>query len=141
MLSSLQNPLSLLGRALLALLFVPAGFAKIGGFAGTVGYIASKGVPLPEVATAAAIAIELGLGLLLLIGWQARWAALCIAIFTVVITFIFHNFWAMEAAQKMMQQQAFFKNIAVVGGLLLVAAFGPGAWSLDGRNEPVRPSR
>ena len=141
MLSSLQNPLSLLGRALLALLFVPAGFAKIGGFAGTVGYIASKGVPLPEVATAAAIAIELGLGLLLLIGWQARWAALCIAIFTVVITFIFHNFWAMEAAQKMMQQQAFFKNIAVVGGLLLVAAFGPGAWSLDGRNEPVRPTR
>lgn len=93
------------------------------------------------VATAAAIAIELGLGLLLLIGWQARWAALGIAIFTVVITFIFHNFWAMEAAQKMMQQQAFFKNIAVVGGLLLVAAFGPGAWSLDGRNEPVRPSR
>lgn len=141
MLSSLQNPLSLLARALLALLFVPAGFAKIGGFAGTVGYIASKGVPLPEVATAAAIAIELGLGLLLLIGWQARWAALGIAIFTVVITFIFHNFWAMEAAQKMMQQQAFFKNIAVVGGLLLVAAFGPGAWSLDGRNEPVRPSR
>ena len=141
MLSSLQNPLSLLARALLALLFVPAGFAKIGGFAGTVGYIASKGVPLPEVATAAAIAIELGLGLLLLIGWQARWAALGIAIFTVVITFIFHNLWAMEAAQKMMQQQAFFKNIAVVGGLLLVAAFGPGAWSLDGRNEPVRPSR
>ena len=141
MFSSLQNPFSLLGRTLLALLFVPAGFAKIAGFAGTAGYIASKGVPLPEVATAAAIAIELGLGLLLLIGWQARWAALGIAIFTVVITFIFHNFWAMEAAQKMMQQQAFFKNIAVVGGLLLVAAFGPGAWSLDGRNEPVRPSR
>ena len=141
MFASLQNPLSLLGRALLALLFVPAGFAKIGGFAGTVGYIASKGVPMPEVAAAAAIAVELGLGFLLLIGWQARWAALGIAIFTVVITFIFHNFWAMEAAQKMMQQQAFFKNIAVVGGLLLVAAFGPGAWSLDGRAEPVRATR
>lgn len=144
MFASLQNPLSLLGRALLALLFVPAGFAKIGGFAGTVGYIASKGVPMPEVAAAAAIAVELGLGFLLLIGWQARWAALGIAIFTVVITFIFHNFWAMEAAQKMMQQQAFFKNIAVVGGLLLVAAFGPGAWSLDGReghDGPVRPTR
>jgi putative oxidoreductase len=135
MFTSLQNPLSLIGRALLALLFIPAGFAKIGGFAGTVGYIASKGVPLPEVAAAAAIAIELGLGLLLLIGWQARWAALGIAIFTVVITFIFHNFWAVEPAQKMMQQQAFFKNIAVVGGLLLVAAFGPGAWSVDGRGD------
>ena len=144
MFASLQNPLSLLGRALLALLFVPAGFAKIGGFAGTVGYIASKGVPMPEVAAAAAIAVELGLGFLLLIGWQARWAALGIAFFTVVITFIFHNFWAVEAAQKMMQQQAFFKNIGVVGGLLLVAAFGPGAWSFDGRegrDEPVRTTR
>ena len=141
MFASLQNPLSLLGRALLALLFIPAGFAKIAGFAGTAAYIASKGVPFPELAAAAAIVIELGLGLLLLIGWQARWAALGMAIFTLVITFIFHNYWAMEAAQKMMQQQAFFKNIAVVGGLLLVAAFGPGAFSLDGRSEPVRADR
>lgn len=133
MFNSLQNPLSLVGRALLALLFIPAGFAKIGGFAGTVGYITSKGLPLPEVAAAAAIVIELGLGLLLLLGWKARWAALGIAIFTFVISFIFHNFWAIEGAAKMMQQQAFFKNIAVVGGLLLVAAFGPGAWSVDGR--------
>ena len=141
MFASLQNPLSLLGRALLALLFIPAGFAKIGGFAGTVGYIASKGVPFPELAAGAAIVIELGLGLLLLVGWQARWAALGIAIFTFVISFIFHNFWAVEAAQKMMQQQAFFKNIAIVGGLLLVAAFGPGAWSFEGRREPIPVSR
>ena len=141
MFASLQNPLALLGRALLALLFIPAGFAKIAGFAGTAAYIASKGVPFPEIAAAAAIVIELGLGLLLLIGWQARWAALGLAIFTLVITFIFHNYWAMEAAQKMMQQQAFFKNIAVIGGLLLVAAFGPGAFSLDGRSEPVRADR
>ena len=62
MFTSLQNPLSLIGRILLALLFVPSGFSKIGGFAGTVGYIASKGVPLPELAAAAAIGVELGLG-------------------------------------------------------------------------------
>jgi putative oxidoreductase len=133
MFTSLQNPLSLVGRALIALLFIPAGFGKIAGFAGTVGYIAAKGVPFPELAAAAAIAVELGLGLLLLIGLKARWAALGIAIFTVVITFIFHNFWAVDAAQKMMQQQSFFKNIGVVGGLLLVMAFGPGGWSVDGR--------
>jgi putative oxidoreductase len=133
MFTSLQSPLSLVGRALLALLFIPAGYGKIDGFARTVGYISSKGVPFPELAAAAAVGIELGLGILLLIGLKARWAAIGIAIFTVVITFIFHNFWAVEAAQKMMQQQAFFKNIAVVGGLLLVAAFGPGAWSVDGR--------
>jgi putative oxidoreductase len=85
MFTSLQNPLSLIGRALLALLFVPAGFGKIAGFAGTAGYIASKGVPLPEVAAGIAIAVELGLGLMLLAGFKARWAALGIALFTVVI--------------------------------------------------------
>lgn len=133
MFASLQNPLSLIGRVLLALLFVPAGFSKIGGFAGTAGYIASQGVPFPELATAAAIGIELGLGLLLLVGLQTRWAALGIALFTVVITFIFHQYWAVPAEQVMMQQQAFFKNIAVVGGLLTVAAWGAGAWSLDAK--------
>ena len=137
MFSSLQNPLSLIGRALLALLFIPAGFSKIGGFAGTAGYIASKGVPFPELAAAAAVGIELGLGLLLLIGWQTRWAALGIAFFTVVITFIFHNFWAVPAEQVMAQQQSFFKNIAVVGGLLMVAAWGAGAWSVDGNRRGV----
>jgi len=110
-----QDAATLLGRILLAWLFIPAGWAKIGGFAGTVGYIASKGVPMPEVAAALAIAIELGLGILLLIGWQARWAA--------------------PEAQVMMQKQAFWKNLAVVGGLLFVHAFGPGGWSLDGRKS------
>ena len=135
MFSSLQNPLSLIGRALLALLFIPAGFSKIGGFAGTVGYIASQGVPLPEVAAAMAIGVELGLGLLLLVGLQARWAALGMALFTFVISFIFHNFWAVPADQVMMQQINFFKNIAVVGGLLTVVAWGPGAWSFDGKSD------
>ncbi|HEY3049650.1 MAG TPA: DoxX family protein [Polaromonas sp.] len=135
MFASLQNPLSLIGRVLLALLFVPAGFSKIGGFAGTAGYIASKGVPLPELAVAAAIGVELGLGMLLLIGFQTRWAALGIAFFTAVITFIFHNYWAVPAEQAMMQQLMFFKNIAVVGGLLTVAAWGAGAWSVDGKRS------
>ena len=138
MFTSLQNPLSLIGRVLLALLFVPAGFSKIGGFTGTVGYIASKGVPLPELAAAAAIGIELGLGLLLLIGWQTRWAALGIALFTVVISFIFHNFWAVPAEQVMQQQQAFFKNIGVIGGLLTVAAWGAGVWSVDGNKRGMQ---
>ena len=135
MLSSLQNPFSLIGRASLALLFIPAGFAKLTGFAGTVGYIASKGVPFPELAAAAAVGVELGLGILLLIGWQARWAALGLAFFTVVVTFIFHAFWAVPADQVMQQQQAFFKNIAVVGGLLTVAAWDPGSWSFDGNRR------
>jgi putative oxidoreductase len=112
MLNSLQNPLSLIGRLLLALLFVPAGFAKIAGFAGTVGYISSQGVPLPAVAAAAAIVVELGLGILLAVGFQTRWAALGIGLFTVVISCIFHAFWT-DPTQQMM----FFKNMAIVGGL------------------------
>ncbi|MBC7602816.1 MAG: DoxX family protein [Ramlibacter sp.] len=130
-----QDALALIGRVLVALLFVPAGFSKIAGFAGVVGYIQSKGVPLPEVSAAIAIFAELGLGLMLLIGWQARWAALGLAIFVGVITPIFHNFWAADAAQVMMQQQAFFKNIAVLGGLLVIAAFGAGGWSVDGKSK------
>lgn len=133
MFTSLQSPWVLAARALIALLFVPAGFAKIGGFAGTAGYVASMGVPLPELCVAIAIAAELGLGLLLLVGFQTRASALALAVFTVVITFIFHAFWSVPAEQLMAQQQAFFKNLAVVGGLLALAAFGPGAWSLDAR--------
>lgn len=132
MFTSLQNPLALIGRALLALLFIPAGFSKITGFAGTVGYIASKGVPMPELAAAAGVAVELGLGLLLLVGFQTRWAALGMALFTLVISCIFHNFWGVPAEQVMAQSQQFFKNMAIVGGLLTVAAWGAGAWSVDG---------
>lgn len=130
-----QDTMALIGRALIAILFIPAGWGKIAGFAGTAGYVASKGLPLPEVAVAIAIAAELGLGLLLLVGWQARWAALGLAIFTAVITPLFHNFWAMPEAQVMMQKQAFFKNFAIVGGLLVIAAFGAGRLSLDGRRS------
>lgn len=133
--ASTQNILTLVGRALIALLFIPAGLSKIGAFAGVAGYIASKGVPLPQVAAVIGIVAEVGLGALILIGWQTRWAALGMAIFTVVITFIFHNFWALPAEQVMAQQQAFFKNIAVVGGLLALVAWGAGGYSVDARRS------
>ena len=130
-----QNTMTLLGRVLVAALFVPSGFGKIAGFSGLVGYISSAGVPLPEVCAAIAIFAELGLGLLLLVGWQARWAALGLAVFTFVISFIFHNFWSAAAAQVAMQQMQFVKNMAITGGLLAFATLGAGAWSLDGRSN------
>jgi putative oxidoreductase len=133
--TGIQNAAALIGRALIALLFIPAGYAKIGGFAGVVGYIASQGVPLPQVAAAIAIVVELGLGLALLFGWKARWAALGMAIFTLVITPIFHNYWDAPAAQQMAQQLNFYKNLAIVGGLLVLFAFGPGGWSVDGQRR------
>jgi len=133
MFENLQKPLSLVGRILLALLFVPAGISKIGGFAGTVGYIGSVGLPLPTLGAVIAIIVEVGGGLLLLAGFGTRLAALALAVFTLVATFFFHNFWAVPADMVMMQQLMFFKNIAVVGGLLMVAANGAGSWSLDSR--------
>lgn len=134
-LTGAQNAFALIGRVLIALLFVPSGWGKIAGFAGTAGYIASKGIPLPEVCAAIAVAAELGLGLLLLVGFQTRWVALLLAIFTAVITPIFHNYWGVPEAQVMMQKLNFFKNYAITGGLLAFAAFGAGAFSLDGRKR------
>lgn len=134
-LSPLQNAFALAGRVLIALLFAPSGWGKITDFSGVVGYIASQGVPLPQVAAAVGVAVELGLGLLLLVGWQTRWVALLMALFVAVITPIFHNYWGAPAADVMMQQLNFFKNYAIVGGLLAFTAFGGGAYSVDGRKR------
>jgi putative oxidoreductase len=130
--SSLQNPLALAGRILLAILFVPAGIGKITGFGGAVGYATAMGMPLPTVGVAIALLIELLGGLALLAGLCTRWAALALAFFTLVASFIFHAYWSLPADQQMMQQLMFFKNLAITGGLLGFAAFGAGAWSVDG---------
>ncbi len=135
MFNTLQNPLTLVGRLLLAALFLPAGISKIGGFAGTAGYIASKGLPLPEVGAAIAIVVEIVGGLALIAGFGTRLAALALALFTLVATFIFHNYWGVPADQAFVQQLMFYKNIAVVGGLLVLAAHGAGAWSLDAKRQ------
>src|SRR4051812_39223108 len=127
-----QNLATLAARLLIAWMFVPAGWGKIATFTGVVGYISSKGVPFPEVCAAIAICAELGLGLLLLVGFQGRWAALGLAIFVACITPIFHNYWDVAQAAQQMQKQAFEKNLAIVGGLLVLWAFGPGGWSIDG---------
>jgi putative oxidoreductase len=117
---------ALVGRILLATLFVVSGIGKIAGFAGTAGYIASKGLPLAEVLAVATIVVEVGGGLALAAGWQARWAALLLAGFTLVASVIFHNFWDAPAAEAMNQRIHFLKNLSIVGGMLVVVAFGPG---------------
>jgi putative oxidoreductase len=132
---SLQDTLSLIGRILIAAFFVPSGFGKLMHFAGTVGYISSNGVPLPEVCAAIAVAVELGLGLLLLVGWQTRWVALAMAIFVLVITPIFHHYWSVPEAQVAAQKLNFNKNMSILGGLLAFAAVGAGRFSIDGRKR------
>lgn len=129
--SSTQDTLALVGRILIAYLFIPAGFGKLMGFAGTVGYIASAGLPLPEVAAAIAIIVELGFGIALLLGYKTRFTAVVLAVFTVAAALSFHKYWAAPDAMKMMQTINFNKNIAIAGGLLALAAFGAGRFGID----------
>lgn len=133
MFQQLQNPLALAARILMSALFLVAGIGKIGAFAGTAGYIASKGLPLPELGVAVAIVIEVGGALALIAGFQTRLAACVMAIFTVATGVIFHNYWAMPADQVMVNQIMFMKNLSIAGGLLMLSAFGAGALSLDAR--------
>ncbi len=128
-----QNVFALLARVLLAALFLPAGISKIAGFAGTAAYIASVGLPLPELGAVIAVVVEVGGGLALLAGYQTRLVALLMAIFTVVAGVFFHAFWTAAPEQLMVEQIMFMKNIAIAGGLLALTAFGAGALSLDAR--------
>lgn len=122
---------ALVGRILLAALFIISGFGKIGGFEGTAGYIASKGLPMPQVLAALTIVVELGGGILLAVGFKARWAALAIAVFTLLAAVLFHNFWTVDGPARMGEFNNFWKNISIVGGMLMVVAFGPGRLSID----------
>lgn len=126
---------ALIGRILLVLMFLMSGLSKFAGLEGTAGYIASKGLPIPQVLAILAAVVEVVAALMVIVGWRARWGALALIVFTVLASFLFHNFWAMPEAQKMMEQQAFMKNMAAIGGLLLVFAFGPGPLSLDARRR------
>jgi putative oxidoreductase len=128
-----QNLLALAGRILLAAIFVISGFGKISGFDGVAGYIASKGLPMPQVLAALTIALELGGGLLLVVGYKVRWVALLFFLWLIPTTLIFHKFWGIDAAQVQNQMNNFLKNVSIMGGMLLVMAFGPGAYSVDKR--------
>jgi len=131
----MNNIFTLIGRLLIAALFLPAGLSKLTGFEGTVGYIASVGLPLPAVGAAIAFVVEIAGSLALIAGFQTRIAAAVLALFTLVATFFFHAFWAAAPEQAFVQQLMFFKNIAVVGGLLVLVASGAGALSVDARKS------
>lgn len=117
---------SLLGRVGLSLIFIISGWGKIAGFAATQGYMESMGVPgvlLPLV-----IALELGGGLAILAGFATRWVAIALAGFSLISAAIFHANFA-----DPMQAISFWKNVAIAGGFLLLAANGPGPLSLESR--------
>lgn len=120
----------LLGRVLLAIIFILSGYNKIGGFEQTAGYMASKGLPMTDLLLVLTIAIELGGGLMIALGLYARWAAALMFLFLIPVTLIFHAPWGAPAAEVQMQSIQFMKNLAIMGGVLYVAAFGSGPYSL-----------
>jgi putative oxidoreductase len=120
----------LVGRFLLGLIFIIAGWGKIMAYSGTAGYMASKGMPLVPLLLPLTILLELGCGLMLVLGWQARWAALALFLFIIPTTLIFHNFWASPPAQVQSQMNNFLKNLAIMGGMLYVIVYGSGPVSV-----------
>lgn len=136
MIDSFKTPLIVIGRILLALMFIAAGFSKLGNIEGTAGYIASGGLPMGTVLAVVVGLLEVLGGLAIAVGFQARWAALALGLFTLLATVMFHKFWAVPADQAFVQQLMFMKNLSVAGGLFIVAALGAGPASLDARRSP-----
>jgi putative oxidoreductase len=121
----------LVGRVLLALIFIISGFGKITGFEGTVGYMQAYNMPMTQILAVIAIIIELGGGIMVAVGWKARWAGAALFIFVLVASFIFHAFWAVPADQAQLQNIMFMKNLAIMGGMLYIIAYGSGPLSVD----------
>ncbi|MBZ9704039.1 MULTISPECIES: DoxX family protein [unclassified Mesorhizobium] len=129
-----RNALLLASRLLLAALFVPSGFHALADIAGTSGYFAGLGLPLPGLAAWGTGLFELIAGLLILIGFQTRIVALLLAAFCIVAGFIGHyGQGADDATLAFLHQQMLMKDIAISGGFLALAMAGAGAWSVDGR--------
>lgn len=127
----LTDATDLAGRCLLASLFVIEGWNKLQSYAGSAAYMDKFGLPgqlLPLV-----IALEIGAGLMLAIGWQTRWAALALAIFSAAAAILFHSNFGDRA-----QLLQFEKNLALAGAFLVVAAHRPGGYSIDARDKSSR---
>jgi putative oxidoreductase len=122
----------LLGRSLIALMFLWSGWTALSDIEGTAAYFASLGFPLAVPMTVATGIFEIVAPLMLVVGWQARLAAAALAAFAVVASFTGH-FGQGEGAMAFWHTQMLLKDIAVAGGLIGFAVHGPGAWSLDAR--------
>ena len=126
---------ALVGRILVALIFIISGFGKITGYAGTAGYMASKGMPMVDVLLPLTILVELGGGLLIAIGWNARWAAAVTFLFLIPVTLVFHNPAGLAPDEAQQQMIHLLKNVSIMGGMLGLFAFGPGGFSLDAKKS------
>lgn len=130
-LESKKDELLLAARVLLMILFVLFGWQKLAGFSGTVAYMASTGSPSPELSAVIAVAVELVGGALIAIGFYTRPLALLFAAYTLATALIGHRYWQLQGMDQYVAMINFYKNISIIGGLLLLAVTGPGRYSLD----------
>lgn len=121
----------LAGRILMSVMFLVSGFFKIGAYSQTVAYSASKGLPMASVAIACAAVLELAGGLAILVGFQTKIAAWLLFLYLIPVTFLFHNFWAMQGAEQQQNMINFLKNVSIMGGLVILASNGAGPYSVD----------
>jgi putative oxidoreductase len=121
----------LAGRLLISAIFIFSGLNKLGAHAAMVGFAASKGLAAADLAIWLAAAVEILGGLSILLGFQTRIGAWVLFLFLIPTSVVFHNFWALQGMERMDNQAHFFKNVAIMGGLLFVATFGAGAYSID----------
>lgn len=119
---------TLIGRILVSIIFLMAGINKIGNFSGTQDYMASYGMPLTWLFAMGAVILEIGGGLSLLLGYMSKYGAIALFIFMIPTTLIFHTNFGDQ-----MQVIHFMKNLAIMGGLAYIAAYGGGELSLDSR--------
>jgi len=127
-----ENIAPAVGRALISSLFLLAGLGKIQHWDETALSMSRHGVTMVGPLLAAAVAVEIGAGFGLLIGFRTRVMALMLFVFTLVVNFVMHDFWAMNAADTVrIEMQLFAKNIAIAGGLLVLVGLGGGSWSYD----------
>ncbi len=136
-----QRPLTaLVGRLLIAAIFLVSGTQKLIDTAGAAGYMTQAGVPYASTLAIVAGIAEVAGGLALVFGFLTRLAATLLVIYMFIITFVMHAFWNFEGAEAKMQMVNFVKNLAVIGGTMQVAASGPSRYSIDKKiREPIQP--
>jgi putative oxidoreductase len=130
---------ALIGRILIAAIFVLGGITKLTHVDATAGYMSSVGIPAPSTLAIIAGIAELAGGLAILAGFLTRIAALGLLVYLIVTTLVFHHFWNLSGAEQQMQMTQFLKNLAIMGGLFLLVAHGPGRYSLDARLRRSAP--
>ena len=140
--AGVSHLLLMVGRIFIAVIFIMSGAEKFMDLGSTAAAIGSKGLPVPQVLAVATATVELGGGFLVIVGWQTRWAALALAIFTLVAAYFFHDFWHLpEGVEREDAMIHAFKNLSIFGGFLMLAAVGAGRYSLDGPGTVQQPRR